>query len=111
MENQIAELLERLPGAFLPEEAGNTSATIHLKLSGEEGGEWTIQIDGGKCDILPGPVEKPTLTFSASARDCLEVFSGKQDPMRAYMAGRLHLKGNMGLAMRLARLFSIEKIL
>jgi putative sterol carrier protein len=111
MENQIDALINRLPAAFLPEKAENTLAIIQLVLSGEGGGDWIIKIEQGSCNVEKGTAANPSLLFSATAQDCLDVFSGKLDGMRAYMSGRLRLQGDMSLAMRLSKLFSAEKFM
>jgi putative sterol carrier protein len=47
------------------------------------------------------------LTLSANAQDLLDIFTGKLDAMKALMSGKLHMLGDMGLAMKLMSYFSI----
>jgi putative sterol carrier protein len=41
----------------------------------------------------------------ADARDAVKILTGQMDGTSAFMQGKLKLKGDMGLAMRLTTLF------
>ncbi len=110
-EISIQELMERLPGAFLPEQAAGVNATVQFNLSGVKGGDWVVRIEDSRLSVESGVTPYPNLTFKAEAQDCLDIFTGKQDGMRAFMQGKLRLVGDMSLAMRLTRLFDQSKIL
>ncbi|MEA4906602.1 MAG: SCP2 sterol-binding domain-containing protein [Chloroflexi bacterium] len=105
----IEDLIKLLPQTFVPERAAGVDADIQLHVSGENGGDWFVAIHQQTIKVEPGTTPNPQLTFSASAQDILDVFSGKLDATRAFMSGRLHLKGNLGQAMRLANLFSMDR--
>ncbi len=45
----VAELMEKMPGAFIPEKAQGVDAVIQFKLRGEAG-EWNAAIKDGKVD-------------------------------------------------------------
>ena len=45
------EMLEAMPGAFLPDKAGDATARIQLDLTGEDGGAWLLDIAGGECNV------------------------------------------------------------
>jgi putative sterol carrier protein len=106
----IQELIERLPGAFLPEKAAGVDATVQFNLSGPEGGDWYLTIQDQKCTVSPGQAANPRLIFEASAQDCLDILTGKLDAMRAYMQGKLRLKGDLNTAMKLTGYFSVQKM-
>jgi putative sterol carrier protein len=46
-------------------------------------------------------------TISASAETFEKVVKGEQNPTAAYMSGKLKIKGDMGLAMKLGSMFSM----
>ena len=56
----IAQLMEKMPGAFLPEKAPGLDAVIHFKFSGEEPGEWNAVIKDGKCAVNQAAIEGDT---------------------------------------------------
>jgi putative sterol carrier protein len=44
-------------------------------------------------------------TFSASEENFQKIVAGEQNPTTAYMTGKLKIKGDMGAAMKLQKLF------
>jgi hypothetical protein len=44
----VSQLMEKMPGAFLPEKAQGVNATIHFKFTGAEAGDWNAKIADGK---------------------------------------------------------------
>jgi len=108
MELSIQEVMTLLPSAFLPEKAGNLRADVQFFISGDKGGDWVVMINQGTCSVIPGISKNPSVEFFAAAQDFLDVLTGKLDAMRAYMSGRLQVRGNMNLAMRLTKMFSAE---
>jgi putative sterol carrier protein len=105
----IAELMEKMPGAFLPEKAQGVDAVIHFKFSGAEAGEWNAVIKDGKCDVAQGiPRSQPTMTLSADSDDYIKLFTGELDGMQAFMQGKLKLGGDLNLAMKMMQMFKIK---
>jgi putative sterol carrier protein len=45
------------------------------------------------------------VTISSSAENFERILSGEQKPERAYMMGKIKVKGDMGAAMKLQKLF------
>ncbi|HWQ05230.1 MAG TPA: SCP2 sterol-binding domain-containing protein [Longilinea sp.] len=106
----IKKLMEAMPGAFIPERAEGINAVTLFSFSGENGGDWTVTIRDQKIIVESGkPLEKPTLSLHGNAQDILDIFFGKLDPTKAFMQGKLRMKGNMGLAFKLAKLFRIDE--
>ena len=105
----VAQLMEKMPGAFLPEKAQGVNATIHFKFTGEEAGEWNARIADGKCDVAQGaPADAATMTLTADSGDYVKIFTGELDGMQAFMQGKLKLGGDLNLAMKLMQMFKIR---
>ncbi len=104
----VKELMARMPKAFLPEKAKGVDAVIQYHLGGDEGGDWIITIKDGKCTVEEGVADNPTLTLEADAQDYKNVILGKLDGMAAFMQGKLKLKGNLNLAMKLTGFFKLR---
>ncbi len=94
--------------AFVPERAGNVDAVVQYHLTGEQGGDWIIAIRDGACKVTPGVTENPTLTLTAEAQVFRKILLGQMDGMAALMQGKLQLKGNLGLAMKLIGFFNLQ---
>ena len=94
-----------MPSFFLPEKAGNTSASIQFDLTGEHAGKRYIKIADGQASSGQGELESPNLTLIADSKDFVKIFTGGLDPTAAFMSGKLKIKGDMGLAMRMQTMF------
>jgi len=101
----IESLMTLLPQVFLPDQARGVSAVINFDLSGDGGGDWTVTIRDQKCTAGAGKADAPDLTLAAKANDILEIFTGRLNPTRALLFGKLRVTGDMRLGMRLAELF------
>jgi putative sterol carrier protein len=104
----VAELMEKMPGAFIPEKAQGVDAVIQFKFTGEEAGEWNAAIKDGKVDVARGTHPSPKMTLSADSADYVKIFTGELDGMKAFMEGKLKLAGDLNLAMKLMQMFKIR---
>lgn len=104
----VQELMDRMPGAFLPDQAEGVDAVIQYHLSGAEGGDWIVTIRDQKCTVEKGTTENPTMTLIADSQDYKDVILGKLDAMSAFMQQKLQLKGNLNLAMGLMKYFKLR---
>ncbi len=104
----IKELMEHLPDFFVAERAEGIHASVQFDLSGEQGGQWVVRFIDDKCKVSTGKIESADLQFQASAIDVLDIFYQRLNAMTAFMQGKLQLKGNMNLALRLFSLFDID---
>ena len=104
-EVMIQDLMDRLPGAFLADKAAGINASVLFNLTGPKGGQWVVTIQNQLCRVENGTIPNPKLTLTADAQDCLDIFSGKLDGMKAFMQGKLKVTGDFGLAMKLTGLF------
>ena len=99
------QIVEALPRYLVAEKAGTTKATIQFDLSGDQAGKWYIKVADGQASATEGQAETPNLTLLADGRDAVKIFTGKMDPTAAFMSGKLKVKGDMGLAMRMQSMF------
>ncbi|MGE5251754.1 MAG: SCP2 sterol-binding domain-containing protein [Bacteroidota bacterium] len=105
----IAELMEKMPGAFLPEKAQGLDAVVHFKFTGAEPGEWNAAIKDGKVEVAQGlPKRQPNLTLTADSADYVKIFTGELDGMQAFMQGKIKLAGDLNLAMKMMQMFKIR---
>ncbi len=103
----IEKLMGLMPKAFLPEKAAGVEAVIQYNLSGDQGGDWIITIGDDKCTVEKGVAESPKLTLAADAGDYIDIITGKLNAMSAFAGGKLKLKGDLNLAMKLMDFFKL----
>jgi putative sterol carrier protein len=70
----------------------------------EGAGKWTVSVDDGKVSVTEGG-EDADAVISTSEAMFEKIVSGEQNPTSAYMTGKLKVKGDMGAAMKLQKLF------
>ena len=104
----VAELMEKMPGAFIPEKAQGVDAVVQFKFTGDEAGEWNATIKDGKVDVARGEHPSPRMTLTAESSDYVKIFTGELDGMQAFMQGKIKLAGDLNLAMKLMQMFKIR---
>jgi putative sterol carrier protein len=67
-------------------------------------GQWTVKVEEGAVTVVEG-AEDADATISASEEIFQKIVAGEQNPTSAYMTGKLKIKGDMGAAMKLQKLF------
>lgn len=101
----IKEIFDGMPGAFLAEKAAGLNAVIQFEMTGEGGGAYYATIANGTCTVTQGNAPNPAMTLSAAAPDYIAVVNGELNPMQAFMQGKIKMKGDMSLAMKMQQFF------
>jgi len=71
----------------------------------EGAGTWTVALADGSLTVTDGAGENADCTVSASEETFEKIVAGEQNPTSAYMTGKLKVKGDLGAAMKLQKLF------
>ncbi|MBZ0310731.1 MAG: SCP2 sterol-binding domain-containing protein [Anaerolineae bacterium] len=103
---EIAQIFPTMAQNFVAAKAEGVNATIQFNLSGENGGLFWLRIADGACEAGEGPCDYPKMTLEANADDWFNVSTGKMNAMQAFMSGKIKIKGDMGLAMKLQTMFA-----
>jgi len=70
----------------------------------EGAGQWVVSVDDGAVTVTEGEGDAD-VTISTSQETFEKIVAGEQNPTSAYMTGKLKIKGDMGAAMKLQKLF------
>ena len=101
----VAQVFDVLPTRFDAEAASGLSATYQFDLIGDAGGTYHVAVDEGACEVHRGAAASPNITITMSAPDYLDMINGLLNPQMAFMAGKLKIKGDMSLALKMQELF------
>jgi putative sterol carrier protein len=104
----IEQLMKAMPGAFIPEKAAGVEAVIQFHMTGDQASDWVATIKDGTCEVKQGTVDNPTMALTADSQDYINVVTGKQDAMAAFMQGKLKLAGDLNLAMKMVNFFKLN---
>ena len=96
------EFFDTLEGRVDP---GKTAGMNNSYLFDIEGaGKWKVDVQDGSVSVTEG-VEDADVTISTTEETFAKITSGEQNATSAYMTGKLKVKGDMGAAMKLQKLF------
>ncbi|NXE94432.1 HSDL2 protein, partial [Menura novaehollandiae] len=103
----VAETFRVIQGAMTEEYVRSTQGVFQFELSGDGGGTWHIDLKtkGGSAGFGKPPVTADVV-MSMSSADFVKMFTGKLKPTLAFMSGKLRIKGNMALAIKLEKMLS-----
>ena len=96
------EFFDTLPSRVSPDRIEGMNNTYVFDIEGA--GTWTVKVADGAVTVTDG-AEDADCTFSATEETFEKIASGEQNATTAYMTGKLKIKGDMGAAMKLQKLF------
>jgi putative sterol carrier protein len=70
----------------------------------EGAGRWKVDVQDGNVSVTED-AEDADVTITTSEETFEKITSGEQNATSAYMTGKLKVKGDMGAAMKLQKLF------
>lgn len=98
------QIFNELPNRFNPATAGDWKTTIQFNISGDKGGNFTVNIGDGKAEVTEGTSDKASATITTSDQTYIGIISGTVNPMTAFTLGQLKVSGNIGDVMKLQNL-------
>jgi putative sterol carrier protein len=98
----VKDFFESLPGRIDPAQAAGVNQTYVFAVDGA--GTWTVRVADGAVDVSEGDAGGDC-TIQTSQDVFERMVRGEQSPTTAYMTGKLKVKGDLGAAMKLQKLF------
>jgi putative sterol carrier protein len=102
MAETAREFFETLESRVDPSKTAGMSNTYVFDIDGA--GTWTVAVDDGNVKVTEGGGDADA-TISATEETFQKIAAGEQNATSAYMTGKLKIKGDMGAAMKLQKLF------
>jgi putative sterol carrier protein len=96
------EFFETLESRIDPAKAPGLTASYRFEIDGS--GTWHVDVDDGVVTVTENGAEADC-TISSTAETFLKIANGEQNATAAYMSGKLKVKGDIGQAMKLQKLF------
>ena len=98
----VHEFFEALPSKVDPAKTAGMNNSFGFDIA--DVGVWTVTVTNGVVSVTEGEQETDC-TISASEETLLKISRGEANPTTAYMSGKLKIKGDMGAALKLQKLF------
>lgn len=109
-EHVLREVFSRMERQFRPEAAGDLSALVRWKITGEWDAVYETAIAGGTCTAREGRGDaEPRVTLVMGDVAFLTLVSGNANPVTLFLTRKLKVAGDVGFASGLMRYFDIPK--
>ena len=90
-----------------PEKAKEIGAVYLFKITGDDGGEWTVDLVTDPPSCQKGAHGTPQCTIEVAHADFKSMLSNPAMGMQLYFQGKLRVTGDPMLATKLQKLFSM----
>ncbi|XP_061603321.1 hydroxysteroid dehydrogenase-like protein 2 isoform X2 [Phyllopteryx taeniolatus] len=98
----IESTFEVIRGVLNEDLVKSTKALYQFDLAGEHGGVWFLDLKSGSGSAGRGrPNGVPDVVMTMDSADFSKMFAGNLKPTTAFMSGKLRIKGDMTLAIKL----------
>ena len=98
----VQEFFDALPSKVDPAKTAGMNNSFAFDIA--DVGAWTVTVADGVVSVADGENDADC-TISASEETLMKIASGEANPTTAYMTGKLKIKGDMGAALKLQKLF------
>ncbi len=93
--------------AKAPDKAKEVGAVYVFKITGEGGGEWTVDLKSDAPSISKGVLPGANCTIEVTNADFVDMLQNPAKGMQLFMQGKLRVTGDPMLAMKLQKLFAL----
>ena len=100
----LADIRKRVEVEASPEKLGDLNAVFQFEITGDETAVVHAEVADGKAELVEAAHDSPNVTIIMSVDDLAKLVAGELNATSAFMAGKLKIKGDMPLAMKLQSL-------
>ena len=100
-ENKIATKLQKEPDT-----AKAIGALILFHITGAKEENWVLDCSKQPAEVKMGQVNGATVEVTMAEDDFVKLANGQLNPQMAFLGGKLKVKGNMGLAIKLGKILT-----
>ena len=98
-----------LPQRFKKEKAKDFDGTFHFNIAGDKGGEFTVVVGQGACDVQKGLNGSADCIIKVKDKTFLGVELGKINVQTAFMTGKIKVS-KIGMMMKFTQMFKKIKV-
>lgn len=105
--SEVAAFFDQVPGKVNKDKIQGMDCVYQFNITGDGGGDWYIVIKDGDAAVHEGTSDSPSITITMEAGNFISLVQGKLNGQMAFMTGKLKIKGDMALALKLQSVFNI----
>ncbi len=89
-----------------PEDAKGIGVPVAINLTGEGAGRWVIDCSKDPAEVRLDAKSPAQMTITMDGADLVKMVGGELNPQMAFLAGKVKVEGNLGLAIKLGQLLT-----
>ena len=101
-----SEFIQSLPTKATPEALEDVQTNFFFDISGQGGGQYTVEAKDGQLEVLDGQHGDTKCTVKTDADTFMKLIRKEANPMMAVMTGKVKIS-NTGELLKYAKLFGI----
>ena len=105
--SEITKVFEEMNGRITDEKAKKINSTYLFDIGGDDGGKWFADLTKSEPPYIEKKDGEAKCTITVpKPEDWVAIATGKMNPTSAFMQGKIKVKGDMSLAMKLQTLLA-----
>lgn len=105
----MKEIFENLMNANInPDVAKKINSIYQFKVTGNEPGEWIMDLTKDNNWVSPGTSDKAKCTITVGGEEWKQILLKQLDPTKAFFNGKLKVNGDINMAMKLQQLLNMS---
>jgi putative sterol carrier protein len=104
--SNVNQIFQEMKQRLTPEKAQKINASFLFDIGGEGGGKWHVDLTKKDNWVTQSDGDAQCTITIAKSEDWVSLASGKMNPTMAFMQGKIKVKGDMALALKLQSLLS-----
>jgi putative sterol carrier protein len=105
--SEVRSFFEGVTGRVDKSKIAGMTATYQFNITGDDAQVWSVAIANDDLAVTEGAAEKASIELTMTAEDFLALIGGTLNGQMAFLTGKLKIKGDMALAMKLQSVFKL----
>jgi|SRR3989338_1633073 len=89
-----------------PDKAKAIGALVVFHLTGSSASDWVLDCTKNPAEIKKGTLEGAKVEVTMTEEDFVKLANGSLNPQMAFLGGKLKVKGDMGLAIKIGQILT-----
>lgn len=104
----IGDVFDSYPRRFNKSKARGLRSILHLDLSSDDSGLWTVFVSEEGVSVREGLLDEPEILIECRGRDWVELSNNRLTGMEMMIAGQLTIKGPLIKLVKIQNLLEAE---